>query len=403
MLVAAEHEHDPGARADAAHADDLVRRMGVPISLEQPPAVGAQRTPVGSDHSPHELLELNRLDAGHHFLDRDDERRVAGDPGLAVDDRRELREGLQAVLRPRLGQVALELLLLLCGSLLSRQRGDLVNVDAGVPELEVGHRGEAPDRLPVRARHRPVDRLPLFGVEAAIAAGDGEAGRQALDVPLERARQRLVEVVDAEHEPPVGRGEPTEVRQMRIAAELHVESGPRRAGQIGRHRVGRAAEERERRHEHPPVADRHQLRHAGSRLLLEQLDRIRPISRRRPLAVRGPWRDRPRRLSHRRALRGSRVRDRLRPGPPSRGLPYRGLNSRHVGRSLRRRRGSRIAATPAVVRSGSDHTAPGALRHRPNGMKSRRSCHRGDDEAASVVSSSRFRARGSRGRRPKSR
>ena len=33
-------------------------------------------------------------------------------------------------------------------------------------------------------------------------------------------------------------------------------------GEIGRHQVGGAAEERERRDEHPPVADRHQLRHA---------------------------------------------------------------------------------------------------------------------------------------------
>ena len=35
--------------------------------------------------------------------------------------------------------------------------------------------------------------------------------------------------------------------------------GPRRAGEIGRHQVGRAAVERERRDQHPPVADRHQL------------------------------------------------------------------------------------------------------------------------------------------------
>ena len=145
------------------------------------------------------------------------------------------------------------------------------------------HRGEVPDRLPVRTRHRPVDRLPLLGVEAAIPAGDGEAGHQPLDVPLERARQRLVEVVDAEHQPPVGRGEGTEVGQMRIAAELHVQPGPRRAGQIGRHRVGRAAEERERRHQHPPVADRHQLGHPRGGLLLQQLDRITPIGRPAPI------------------------------------------------------------------------------------------------------------------------
>ena len=104
----------------------------------------------------------------------------------------------------------------------SRQRRDLVHVDAGVPDLEVGHLGERPDRLPVRTRHGPIDRLPLFDVEASIPACHGEAGHEPLHVPLERARQRLVEVVDAEHQPPVGRGEPTEVGQMRIAAELHL-------------------------------------------------------------------------------------------------------------------------------------------------------------------------------------
>ena len=36
-------------------------------------------------------------------------------------------------------------------------------------------------------------------IEAAISGSDGETSCQPLHVPLERARQRLVEVVDAEH------------------------------------------------------------------------------------------------------------------------------------------------------------------------------------------------------------
>ena len=42
LVVAAEHEHDPRARADAADADDLARRVDVAEALEQPPAVGGQ-------------------------------------------------------------------------------------------------------------------------------------------------------------------------------------------------------------------------------------------------------------------------------------------------------------------------------------------------------------------------
>ena len=194
---------------------------------------------------------------------------------LAVDGRRELRERPQAVLGPRLGQVGLEPLALLPGPVLGHHRGDLVHVDARVPEVEVRHPGELPDRLPVGLADPAIDRAPLLGVEPAIASGHREAGDQPLDVPLERARQRLVEVVDAEYQPPVGRAEGAEVGQVRIAAELHVEPGPRRVGQVGRHRIRGPAEERERRDEHAPVADRDELGHARRRLLLQQLDRIR--------------------------------------------------------------------------------------------------------------------------------
>ena len=204
----------------------------------------------------------------------------------------------------------------LSAGLLSHQRGDLVHVDAGVPEVEVGHPGEALDRLAVRTRHSPIDRPPLLGVKAPIPARHREAGHQPLHVPLERSRQRLVEIVDAEHQPPIGPGESTEVGQMRIATELHVKPAPRRTGQIRRHRVGRAAEERERRHQHPPVADRHQLLHPRGSLLLQQLDRITPIGGRLPVAMPGARRHRPRRLAPRRPLRGRGVGDRLRLGLP---------------------------------------------------------------------------------------
>ena len=39
VVVAAEQQHDPGARADAADADDLAGGVDVAEALEQPPAV----------------------------------------------------------------------------------------------------------------------------------------------------------------------------------------------------------------------------------------------------------------------------------------------------------------------------------------------------------------------------
>ncbi len=69
---------------------------------------------------------------------------------------------------------------------------------------------------------------------------------------------------------PLGRAEEAEVRQVRVAAELHVDPGARRRRQVGRHDQRRAAVERERRDEHPSVADRDELGHAALGLLLEQ-------------------------------------------------------------------------------------------------------------------------------------
>ena len=110
--------------------------------------------------------------------------------------------------------------------------------------------------------------------EAVVARGDQHAHGQALDVPLPRPGQRLVEVVDVEHQPPLGRGEHAEVRQVRVAAALHRQSRARRRRQVAGHDQRRAAVERERRDEHAPVADRHELGHARLGLALEQLDRI---------------------------------------------------------------------------------------------------------------------------------
>ncbi len=135
-----------------------------------------------------------------------------------------------------------------------------------------------------------------------IATGHGEARRQSLHVPLERARMGLVEVVQAEHDVPIRTAEEPEVRQVRITAQLGVETGPRTVGEIRRHQVRRTTEEREGRDEHPAVADRHEVGHAGLRLLLEELDRIRPVGERLPARVRGAGHFGPGGLAPRRAL-----------------------------------------------------------------------------------------------------
>ena len=116
--------------------------------------------------------------------------------------------------------------------------------------------------------------MRLCLAEAVVARRDREARRHALHVVLERARQRLVEVVQVEQQDSLGRREQTEVRQMSIAAELNHQAGPGRVLQVGGHDLGRAPIEGERRHHHPPVAYRHEVRLTRRVLLLEQRDRV---------------------------------------------------------------------------------------------------------------------------------
>jgi len=58
--------------------------------------------------------------------------------------------------------------------------------------------------------------------EVALSCRDLEAGREALDIPLERARERLVEVVGVEDEVAFRRREAAEIGEVRVARELRL-------------------------------------------------------------------------------------------------------------------------------------------------------------------------------------
>ena len=79
--------------------------------------------------------------------------------------------------------------------------------------------------------------------------------------------------------------------------------------EVHRHDRRRAAEEREGRGQHPPVADRHELWDAALGLVLEHLDRISPAGCRLPFPVARARSLLPRRLAGGRALicRGKRL------------------------------------------------------------------------------------------------
>ena len=132
-------------------------------------------------------------------------------------------------------------------------------------------------------------------------------------------------------EPSIRRGERAEVREVGVAAELDLQAGAGRVREVGGHEVGGAAVERERGHEHPPVADRDQLGHARRVLLPEQLDRIAPAGAGHQVAVSGSRRRVARGLALRRAFGGAQVVDRLGRAAPGPWPRFRGslLDVRH--------------------------------------------------------------------------
>ena len=269
----------------------------------------------------------------------DDDRRLTDDAVPAVHHFGQLRQGLQAVagvgllgalldrlhvtlaatLRPTLFHAA-------CGLLHGAE--EVVLREARVPDVERPHLRVTKHGLAIGG-HRRERRDPGVGGGALIVASrDREARGHALHVVLERPGERLVEVVQAEEQGALRRCEQAEVRQVGVAAELHLETRGRRVLQVGCHDLRRASVERERRDRHPPVPYRHEIGIASQVLFLEQRNRVGAVRSRRPPRMAGERarfacvlspgasfgdlrvRDRVRRL---RALRRLRVRHQLLP------------------------------------------------------------------------------------------
>jgi hypothetical protein len=211
-FVPAEHQDDPAAGADAADPDDLAGYVAQLELLEQVPAVGRQRALILAEQA----LQL-RFEGGTVGLRRDElvggnqERRFGDDPRAAIDHPGQLGQFLHAVPGPRLGQALVQELSLPRPELGVELRPQLGDVGARVPDVQVGHAGELAHGLPVAVDGGQDDLTALPGREAVIPPGHLQAGREPLDIPLPRAGQRLVEVVDVEHQAPFGRAEQAEV------------------------------------------------------------------------------------------------------------------------------------------------------------------------------------------------
>jgi hypothetical protein len=107
--------------------------------------------------------------------------------------------------------------------------GDRARIESRVPDIEVAHRCEMPHRLAVRPHDFEHGLGSLGLAEVPLPRSHLEAGCETLDVPLERARQRLVEIVEVEDEVAFRRGEAAEIGEVRVA-ESWAESPDRGAG-----------------------------------------------------------------------------------------------------------------------------------------------------------------------------
>ncbi len=343
-VVPAQQKQNPGPSADAPDADDLPRGVNVAVAFEKFPPIRWERLGVRGDHPADDRVELRFLGRRQHVLNRRDQRGVADDPQFTVDRSTELGERPHAVLRSRLGQIGLHPTPCLDGQLGRETLNDPVGVQTCVPDVDVSHHRKARHRLAVGARGRRYDQAPRLLIEPEIPSGDGEARRKPLHVPLERSRQRLVEIIDAEHEPTIRGGEDPEIGEVRVAAQLSMQSSSCSVREVCRHDVGPATEKGKRRNEHSPVTNRHQLRQAGLRLLLEQFYWVAANRGRFPASMRGTWHLSPGSLAARTPLRNGEATGRPRFEIRARTLPRRTgtqVGADHDSASLRQRPATR--------------------------------------------------------------
>ena len=276
-----DQQHDERLGSDRPDADDLAREVAEVVALQHLPPVRLQRLPVLGD-SAAQLLHDARV-----ALDREaHDHRVSGpNTVLPLDLLAHLQEGPPTRAAARLGYVPVAA----AHGRLRLERvvepAHLVDIDPGIPDLEETHRGVVRHLGAIAAHGQTRGGVGLAIRKAVVPRSDGEAGRQPLDVPFERRRKRLVEVVDVEDQPPVGGSVHAEIQQVGVTAGLHPDISRRRMREIPGHRRRSAAEVGERRGHHAPVANRYQIGHPGPGLLLQNGDRVWPVRRRRPLRV----------------------------------------------------------------------------------------------------------------------
>ena len=221
VRVAAEEQNDPGAGPDAADADDLVGDVDVAVALDQVPDVAVERSRYWAISfeqplldrlglGPSKISSIGMISGGSLTMrSSPSTRRVS----LAKARRLFLLSALATPCRSCLRRLAAHLRAVLL-------EGLEVDRSYQTSMLRIAASRRISSRYARAAAARPLG-APLL--EAAIRGRRSRSSRRAASRPIRTVPGGLVEVVDVEDQPPVGRGEAAEVGEVGVAAELHVE------------------------------------------------------------------------------------------------------------------------------------------------------------------------------------
>ena len=264
VAAAALEQHQIDPHADTADADDLADHIDQREPVEQTPEVLLQGQAIPGE----ELVD----EVGLLFvIDGDANRRILVDPRPAVDHAGELAEGA-------LARADLRLLLDVGRQGAAVRRFEVldqvIDGDAVVPDVQLGRIGISPHALAVGRRRRHHRGLGDARLVPGGAGRHHQARRQTLEIPLEGAGQGFVEVAQVEQQVPLGRRPESEIEDVGIAAELHLEAAVRFRRQVGGHHRGRPPVIVPRRHRHAPVPEGHQIGRANLVLAGDRGERV---------------------------------------------------------------------------------------------------------------------------------
>jgi hypothetical protein len=278
VVVGGGEQPDGAERTDAADADHLERQIGQPVARQQRRSLLGQSRCVGGEGGARGI-RVGVVVATHQ---RNHQRRMRADaprPGTAFQQLR--------IASPRRSQHLLQAPgLTLAQAVVLNAADQPGDIDARPPCIQRIQRRQRRHMLPIGRDRRAGQGTTGLRRQAPAAPVHREAGRQALQVPLERRGQRLVEIVDIEHRRTLGGGEGAEIGQMAIAARLHDQPADRRDSQVLGHDCGGAAEEGEGRLAHPLVAQRQQAGDAMAAGLDQRSHRVAPGGRGYPFSLR---------------------------------------------------------------------------------------------------------------------